>query len=84
MNLRIVGTVATVVVLAFGLGACGEKAQTSAEKRPGTTVTRDTKPWEGDPLAFQGEYKRGDKASWEHALQARQQAQNEYIRIGGK
>jgi len=82
MTLRIVATVATVVVLAFGLGACGEKPQSSGEK--GTTVTRDTKPWEGDPLAFQGEYKRGDKASWEHVLQARQQTQNEYIRIGGK
>ena len=50
----------------------------------GTTVTRDTKPWQGDPLAFQAPFTRGDKASWENALKLRQQGQNEYIRIGGK
>jgi len=84
MTLRIVGSSAAAVALALGLAACGDKPQAEAGKAAGTTVTRDTKPWQGDPLAHQAQFTRGDKASWENALKLRQQGQNEYIRIGGK
>jgi len=41
-------------------------------------------PWGGEPLAHQaGNFSRGDKASWDNALQARMQGQNENVRIGG-
>jgi hypothetical protein len=84
MALRTFATLAAVGALALGLVACGEKPQTLGEKAAGTTVTRDTKPWQGEPLAFQAPFTRGDKASWENALKLRQQGQNEYVRIGGK
>ena len=84
MKLRTIATLAATAALAFGLAACGEKPQTLGERATGTTVTRDTKPWQGDPLAFQAPFTRGDKSSWENALKLRQQGQNEYVRIGGK
>lgn len=84
MALRTFATLAAAGALALGLAACGEKPQTLGEKAAGTTVTRDTKPWQGEPLAFQAPFTRGDKASWENALKLRQQGQNEYVRIGGK
>jgi predicted small lipoprotein YifL len=75
----------TALALAAGLAACGEKPQdAAAAKVPGTTVKHDTKPWGGEPLAHQaGNFSRGDKASWDNALQARMQGQNENVRIGG-
>jgi len=75
----------TALALAAGLAACGEKPQdAAAAKVPGTTVKHDTKPWGGEPLAHQaGNFSRGDKASWDSALQARMQGQNENVRIGG-
>lgn len=75
----------TALALAAGLAACGEKPQDAADaKVPGTTVRHDTKPWSGEAVAHQaGNFTRGDKASWESALQARIQGQNENVRIGG-
>ena len=84
MTRRIVGSIAAAAVLALGLAGCGEKPQAAGEKAAGTTVTRDTKPWQGDPLANQAQFTRGDKASWESALKLRQQSHNEYIRSGGQ
>ena len=75
--------IAAAAAAALLLGACGEKPQEVSQKRPGTTVTRDTRPWDGDRLAFEeSTFKRGDKASWENALKTRQQGQNEYTRTG--
>ena len=75
--------IAAAAAATLMLGACGEKPQEVSQKRPGTTVTRDTKPWEGDRLAFEEQsFKRGDKPSWENALKTRVQAQNEYNRTG--
>lgn len=82
MRLRIVG--AAIAALALGLTACGEKPQAIGGKSAGATVTRDTRPWQGDPLADQAPFTRGDQASWEGALKLRAQSQNEYVRIGGR
>ncbi|MCZ2413481.1 MAG: hypothetical protein LC136_04390 [Burkholderiales bacterium] len=84
MKTRNVACVAAAVALVFGLAGCSEKPQTLGDKTAGTTVTRDTKPWQGEPLTFQAPYTRGDKASWENSLKLRQQSQNEYVRIGGQ
>jgi hypothetical protein len=75
----------SALLLTAGLAACGEQAQESSGQRvAGTTVKHDTQPWAGDPLAHEaGGFTRGDKASWDKALDARTQAQNEYARIGG-
>ena len=73
------------LLIVVGLAACGESPQEVAEKKvPGTTVKHDTRPWEGDALAHQsGTFTRGDKASWDKALETRMQGQNEYLRTGG-
>ncbi len=81
-NLRIAALAAGLVALS-ALGACTENPQLLEEQHMGKTVTRDTANWEGDPLLFQTQYKRGDKESWETELTKRLQGQNEYIRIGG-
>ena len=67
---------------AFALGACGEKPQDAPLKSGKYQGKPDTRPWEGEQLAFDGGgFKRGDKASWEAALKTRNDAQNEYVRI---
>ncbi len=81
-HLAAIGCAAAVLVL--GLSACSEEPQLIEGQRMGLTVTRDTNKWEGDPLTYQTNYQRGDKASWERELTQRLQGQNEYIRIGGK
>ncbi len=80
-KLRIATFAAGVVGLSMLVG-CSEDPQLLEGQPMGTTVTSDTKSWEGDPLTFQTGYTRGDRDSWEAALTKRVQGQNEYIRIG--
>ncbi|MCD6733279.1 MAG: hypothetical protein LT103_06760 [Burkholderiaceae bacterium] len=84
MKTRNLARLVAAAALAFALAGCSEKPQVLGGKSAGTTVTRDTRPWQGDPLTFQAPYTRGDKASWENSLKLRQQSQNEYVRIGGQ
>lgn len=69
---------ATVVAL----GACSDRPQGGPLESGAYQGKPDTHPWAGDSTAFEaGSFKRGDKASWEAALRARSDAQNEYVRI---
>ena len=78
---RIVST-ALVAAVALVAAGCGEKSQDAPLKSGKYQGKPDTRPWEGDALAFgAGDFKRGDKAAWESALKSRAQAQNEYVRI---
>lgn len=66
-----------VAVLAAGLSACGEKAQTA---QPAAKKS-DGKAWDGAQNAFVAEgWKAGDQASWETQMRLRAQNQNEYSR----
>lgn len=76
-----IAAIAVAVALAALVG-CSEDPQLLEGQPMGTTVTRDTRSWEGDPLTFQTQYTRGDRESWEAALNQRVKGQNEYIRIG--
>ena len=59
----------------LGLAACGEKPQQASQKRS------DTSAWQGGDAAFTaGNWKQGDRASWEEQMKARNQNQNEYTR----
>jgi len=61
--------------LLIGLGACAEKEQTAATRKP------DSKPWVAtESSSVAAGWKVGDQASWEEQLRARAQAQNEYTR----
>jgi hypothetical protein len=74
-----------LVLAAFGLAACGEREQVVqpvSEKR--YQGKRDGKPWENDsPVAELrgGKWTKGDQASWEEQIKARQLAQHEHKRI---
>jgi hypothetical protein len=66
-----------VAVLATGLSACGEKAQTA---QPAAKKS-DGKAWDGAQNAYVAEgWKAGDQASWETQMRLRAQNQNEYSR----
>jgi len=71
----------TLVLVAFGLAACGEREQVieqQSEKR--YQGKRDTQPWDNAPLAAEfrgGTWTKGDQASWEDQIKTRQRWQNE-------
>lgn len=74
MRRRIVVLAATSIALALGLGACGEKTQVTVYKQGKYQGKPDDQPW-GNP-AF-----KGDEVAWEKAIKARNNGQNEYVRI---
>lgn len=60
---------------ATGLAACGERSQVVSFKQGTYQGKPDTKPWSDAPW-------NGNKQEWDNAIRTRQQAQNEYKRIG--
>ena len=65
----------------LALSACGEKPQDAPLKSGKYMGKPDSRPWEGGSLTFEsGEFKRGEKTSWESAMRTRAQNQNEYGR----
>jgi len=70
--------------LALGLAACGEKSQVVVYKQGKYQGKPDNRSWDNAPLAVEwrgGEWKQGDRASWEENIKKRQLSQNEYKRI---
>jgi hypothetical protein len=70
--------------IAFGLAACGEKEQVVVYKQGKYQGKPDTRPWDNEPLAPEfrgGKWNKGDQASWEEQIKARQLAQHEHRRI---
>jgi len=73
----------TALLVAVGLGACGERDQVTVYKQGKYQGKPDTKPWENDSAAnpYPGsKWNKGEKASWESAVKTRNLAQNEYTR----
>ena len=71
------------LLVAFGLGACGERDQVTVYKQGKYQGKPDTKPWENDPgasLYTNSKWNKGDKTGWESAVKTRNLAQNEYTR----
>ncbi len=67
--------IAIAVVLPLMAAGCGEKPTATVYKQGEYQGKPDMQPWSGDPF-------KGDKAAWEKALKARNERQNEYVRIG--
>jgi hypothetical protein len=63
-------------VAALGLAACGEKTQVTVYKQGHYQGKPDSRPWEA---AY-----KGDQAAWEKAIKARNNGQNEYVRIAAQ
>jgi len=62
-------------VLALGLAGCGEKPTATVYKQGKYQGKTDNQPWDNDRY-------KGDKTAWEKAIKARNNGQNEYVRIG--
>ena len=81
---KLVIGVAALIVTA-GLAGCGEQEQVVVYQQGKYQGKPDTKPWDNDPGASvytSSKWAKGDQSSWETALKARNQNQNEYVRIG--
>jgi len=75
---------AAVVALGTALGGCMETEQTATPMKQGKYQGKpDTAPWTNAPLAYgSASWTKGDEASWEKEIKARNAPQNEYNRIG--
>jgi hypothetical protein len=73
LRFKTIAALIAASALAFGLSACGEKKVTTYEqgKYSGAPVAV---PWDSPQYG-------GKQAQWERDLQARTQAQNDYVRI---
>ena len=73
-----------LLIAVFVLGACGQREQL-AEGPRSYQGKPDNQPWNNEPLAAEyhgGKWTKGDRASWETDIKARQLTQHEYKRIG--
>ena len=71
---------------AGGLAGCGEKEQVVVYKQGKYQGKPDSRPWDNDPLGYAGssgsaKWTKGDRASWENQIKARQLGQHEDKRI---
>ena len=74
-----------VVAALFALAACGEKEQVVVYKQGKYQGKPDNRSWDNAPLSAEwrgGQWKQGDRTSWEESIKNRQLTQNEYRRIG--
>ena len=65
-----------IACAALALAACGERPQVVQYKQGTYQGKPDQPPYSGAPFD-------GNQQQWDNALRARNQAQNEYKRIGG-
>jgi hypothetical protein len=68
-------TAAAIAVLA--LAACGEKPQVTVYKQGQYQGKPDNVPWQSEPF-------KNDKAEWEKSIKARNNNQNEYLRVSAQ
>ena len=73
--MRRVLLVGAALACAALVAGCGELPQTTSYKQGEYRGKPDGLSWEG------GDFK-GDKVAWEKAIKARNNGQNEYVRIG--
>ena len=67
----IVGAALAVAALA----GCGEKTQVTVYKQGQYQGKPDNVPWQGEPF-------KNNRTEWEKAIKARNNSQNEYLRVG--
>jgi hypothetical protein len=73
-------------VAASGLAACGDK-DVVVYKQGQYQGKPDTPPWDNTPPQNNPqvvEWQKGNQNSWEQSIKARNQAQNEYVRLKDK
>jgi hypothetical protein len=73
-----------LVLAAVAIAGCGEKEQVVVYKQGKYQGKPDNRSWDNAPLATEwrgGEWKQGDRGTWEESIKTRQLAQHEYKRI---
>jgi hypothetical protein len=83
MRARTLLLAGAVVVVALGLGACGEREQVIVYKQGKYQGKPDAQPWQSDPSASlytTSKWTQGDQASWETAIKTRNMYQSELTR----
>jgi hypothetical protein len=69
--------------LAAGMSGCGEREQTALYEEGKYRGKPDGRPWDSEPSAYgSGAWNKGDHATWENQMRARNSTQNENRRIG--
>ena len=75
MRRPVVIAAVAAALAAFGLAACGERSQVTVYKQGQYQGKPDNVPWQGDAFG-------NNKTEWEKAIKARNNSQNEYLRVG--
>ena len=70
-----VAALAAAMVAAAALAGCGEKPTVTVYKQGKYQGKPDNVPWQGSPF-------NNNHVEWEKAIKARNNAQNEYLRVG--
>ena len=65
----------TAIFAVAGLAGCGEKPNVTVYKQGKYQGKPDNVPWQGAPF-------NNNQADWEKAIKARNNGQNEYLRVG--
>ena len=66
---------AAIALAAAGLVACGEKPNVTLHKQGSYQGKPDNVPWQSAPF-------NNNQVEWEKAIKARNNGQNEYLRVG--
>ncbi len=74
-SLLVVLGVVVAATFAVSLAACGEKPTASVYQQGKYSGRQDTEPWQNERF-------KGNQVEWEKAVKARNNGQNEYVRIG--
>jgi hypothetical protein len=70
-------SVAAALALAFAAAGCGEKTQVTVYKQGQYQGKPDNVPWQSQPF-------NNNKAEWEKSIKARNNNQNEYLRVSAQ
>ena len=66
---------AAVITAAVGISGCGEKPTVTVYKQGQYQGKPDNVPWQSAPF-------NNNQVEWEKAIKARNNGQNEYLRVG--
>ncbi|HJS38049.1 MAG TPA: hypothetical protein VJ789_07970 [Burkholderiales bacterium] len=72
------------ILAAFFVAGCGESSQVTVYKQGKYQGKPDSQPWDNAPVAAQlrgSTWTKGERGSWETAINQRTMGQNEDIRI---
>jgi hypothetical protein len=84
MRARTLVVVAYASIAVLGLAGCTDQPQELVQTERHYQGKPDSNPWDSDPSASlytSSKWTKGDRASWDNAINARALNQNEYVRV---